>query len=93
MKEYVGHMKEGQNDICYITGESIAVVSSSLFEKNLRKTGLEVMFMVYTVDEYAAQKLKKFDGEELNSTTTEDWILVTEMRRTSSTRSTLSSIH
>ena len=86
MKEYVGHMKEGQNDICYITGESIAVVSSFLFLKILRKTGLEVVYMVYAVDEYAVQQLKKFDGEELNSTTTEDWILVTEMRRTSSTR-------
>ena len=46
MKEYVGHMKEGQNDICYITGESIAVVSSFLFLKMLRKTGLEVVYMV-----------------------------------------------
>ena len=44
-------MKEGQNDICYITGESIAVVSSSLFLKNVRKKGLEVLYMVYTVDE------------------------------------------
>ena len=29
LKEYVDRMKEGQNDIYYITGESIAVVSSS----------------------------------------------------------------
>ena len=41
---------------------------------------------VHTVDEHAVQQLKKFNGKELNSTTTEDWILVTEMRRTSSTR-------
>ena len=42
--------------------------------------------MVYSVDEDAVQQLKKFDGQELNSTTMEDCILVTEMRRTSSTR-------
>ena len=42
--------------------------------------------MVYTVDDYAVQQFQKFDGDELNSTTMEEWILVTEMRRTSSTR-------
>merc|ERR1719253_713612 len=34
-------MKEGQNDIYYITGESIAQVSSSPFLETMRKKGLE----------------------------------------------------
>ena len=42
LKEYVGRMKEGQNDIYYITGESIAVVSSLPFLENFRKKGFEV---------------------------------------------------
>merc|ERR1711976_942061 len=41
-KEYVDRMKEGQNDIYYITGESIAAVSSSPFLENLRKEGLDI---------------------------------------------------
>merc|ERR1712185_409301 len=71
MKEYVDRMKEGQNDIYYITGESIAQVSSSPFLENLRKKGLEVLYMVDPVDEYAVQQLKEFDGKKLKSTTKE----------------------
>ena len=55
---YVDRMKEGQNDICYIIGESIAVVSSSSFLENLRKAGHEVLRVIDPVDEYAVHKPK-----------------------------------
>merc|ERR1711937_845173 len=71
LKEYVDRMKEGQNDIYYITGESIAQVSSSPFLENLRKKGLEVLYMVDPVDEYSVQQLKEFDGKKLKSVTKE----------------------
>merc|ERR1711959_233817 len=71
LKEYVDRMKEGQSDIYYITGESIAQVSSSPFLENLRKKGLEVLYMVDPVDEYSVQQLKEFDGKKLKSTTKE----------------------
>merc|ERR1711907_436505 len=70
-KDYIARMKEGQNDIYYITGESIAQVSSSPFLENLRKKGLEVLYMVDPVDEYSVQQLKEFDGKKLKSTTKE----------------------
>merc|ERR1711998_54509 len=71
LKEYVDRMKEGQNDIYYITGESVAQVSSSPFIENLRKKGYEVLYMVDPVDEYAVQQLKEFDGKKLKSVTKE----------------------
>merc|ERR1712113_1204675 len=71
LKEYVDRMKEGQNDIFYITGESVAAVSSSPFLESLRKKGLEVIYMVDPIDEYTVQQLKEFDGKKLKSTTKE----------------------
>merc|ERR1739838_554433 len=70
-KEYVDRMKEGQNDIFYITGESVAAVSSSPFLEALRKKGLEVIYMTDPIDEYTVQQLKEFDGKKLKSTTKE----------------------
>ena len=64
-------MKEGQNDIYYITGESIQGVSSSPFIETLRKKGLEVLYMVDPIDEYGVQQLKEYDGKKLKSVTKE----------------------
>merc|ERR1739841_459512 len=71
LKEYVDRMKEGQNDIYYITGESIAAVSSSPFLETLRKKGLEVLYMVDPIDEYAIQQLKEYDGKKILNITKE----------------------
>merc|ERR1719230_993593 len=71
LKEYVDRMKEGQNDIYYITGESIGAVSSSPFIETLKKKGLEVVYMVDPIDEYCVQQLKEFDGKKLKSVTKE----------------------
>merc|ERR1712099_9071 len=71
LKEYVDRMKEGQNDIYYITGESVAAVSSSPFLESLRKKGLEVIYMVDPIDESAVQQLKEFDGKKLKSVSKE----------------------
>merc|ERR1712178_158284 len=71
LKEYIDRMKEGQSDIYYITGESIAAVSSSPFIETLKKKGLEVVYMVDPIDEYCVQQLKEFEGKKLKSVTKE----------------------
>jgi len=71
LKEYVDRMKEGQQDIYYITGESIDGVQASPFLETLKKKGLEVLYMVDPIDEYCVQQLKEFDGKKLKSVTKE----------------------
>merc|ERR1711966_258256 len=57
LKDYVTRMKESQKDIYYITGES--------------KKGIEVLYMVDPIDEYAVQQLKEYDGKKLVCATKE----------------------
>merc|ERR1712182_117268 len=78
LKEYCDRMKEGQNDIYYITGESIQGVSSSPFIETLRKKGIEVIYMVDPIDEYCVQQLKEYDSMKLKSVTKEGLDLDTE---------------
>ena len=71
LKDYVTRMKETQDAIYFITGESKESVAASAFTERLVKKGYEVLYMVEPIDEYCVQQLKEYDGKKLVSVTKE----------------------
>jgi len=78
LKDYVSRMPENQKNIYYITGENIDNVSNSAFVERVKKSGLEVIYMVDPIDEYCVQQLKEYDGKTLVSVTKEGLELPTD---------------
>ena len=71
LKDYVTRMKENQNQIYFITGESREAVAKSAFVERVRARGFEVIYMTEPIDEYCVQQLKEYDGKTLVSVTKE----------------------
>ncbi|HEY2289554.1 MAG TPA: molecular chaperone HtpG [Thermoanaerobaculia bacterium] len=67
LREYVSRMKDGQNEIYYLTGESRSQVENSPHLEAFKDKGYEVLYLVDTVDELLTQSLHEYDGKRLKS--------------------------
>jgi molecular chaperone HtpG len=67
LKEYVERMKEGQEEIFYLSGESRRIVENSPHLEALKAKGYEVLYLVHSVDELLTQYLTEFEGKKLKS--------------------------
>jgi len=67
LKAYVERMKEGQEEIYYMTGESRGVVENSPHLEAFKEKGYEVLYLTEPVDELFVQSLWDYEGKKLKS--------------------------
>ena len=65
LQEYVDNMKDNQEQIFYITGESKKSVENSPFVHGIKQKGFDVLFLTDPIDEYMTQHVKEFDGKKM----------------------------
>ncbi|VEE15639.1 molecular chaperone HtpG [Ectopseudomonas mendocina] len=64
LADYLGRVKEGQDKIYFLTGESYAQIKNSPHLEVFRKKGIEVLLLTDRIDEWLMSYLSEFDGKQ-----------------------------
>jgi molecular chaperone HtpG len=67
LKDYVERMKDGQEDIYFMTGESRAAIENSPHMEAFRAKGIEVLLLTDPVDEVWTDAVGEYEGKRLRS--------------------------
>ena len=67
LKEYVEHMPENQKKIYYATGKDRVAIDSLPQMELLRDKGIEVLYFLDNVDEFAVEVMREYDGKPFHS--------------------------
>ena len=67
LEDYVSRMKEGQENIYYVTADSFSAAKNSPHLEIFRKKGIEVLLLSDRIDEWLVSNLDEFDGKHLQS--------------------------
>ena len=67
LRQYLGRMKEGQQHIYYMTGESRPIIESSPHIEAFRAKDFEVLLLTDPVDEMWVESVREFEGKQLQS--------------------------
>jgi molecular chaperone HtpG len=67
LRQYMERMKDGQQHIYYMTGESRAVIESSPHMEAFRAKGFEVLLLTDPIDEVWVEPVGEFDGKRFQS--------------------------
>jgi len=67
LDEYISRMKEGQQEIYYLSSPSRQTADSSPYFEHFKKTGTEVLFLYTNLDEYVMTTLSQYNGKKLKT--------------------------
>jgi len=67
LTDYVGRMKEGQEEIYYINGPSRAAIESGPYLEAFKKREIEVLYTTEPIDDFVFNHLGEFEGKKLVS--------------------------
>jgi molecular chaperone HtpG len=67
LAEYIARMKEGQDKIYYVTGDTFNAAKNSPHLEIFRKKGVEVLLLTDRVDEWMLSFFTEFDAKQMTS--------------------------
>ncbi|CAM3775930.1 molecular chaperone HtpG [Polynucleobacter antarcticus] len=67
LADYIARMKEGQDKIYYVTGDTVNAAKNSPHLEIFRKKGVEVLLLSDRVDEWMLSFFTEFDGKHMTS--------------------------
>lgn len=67
LKEYVERMAAGQKEIYYINGGSREAIEAGPYVEAFKKRGIEVLYTLEAIDDFALNHVGEFDGKKLVS--------------------------
>jgi molecular chaperone HtpG len=67
LRQYVERLKEGQDHIYYVTGESRSMIENSPHMEAFQAKGYEVLLLTDPIDEMWVESVREFDGKRLQS--------------------------
>lgn len=65
LADYVSRMKEGQEEIYFLMASNREAAKSSAYFEVFEEKGMEVLFLTESIDEFAMDNLREFDGKSL----------------------------
>ncbi len=67
LADYVGRMKEGQQEIYYINGPNRVAIESGPYLDAFKKQHIEIIYTMEPIDDFVFSHLGEFDGKKLVS--------------------------
>lgn len=69
LEDYVARMKDGQDEIYYISGENVENLKNSPQIEGFKSRGLEVLLLKDTIDDFWLPVVQEFEGKKFISAT------------------------